>query len=490
MAHRPLSLTAPANAPGTTAGARLRTRAAALLLTLLALIGSAWAQRPQQADALLQQAREAEASARSSPIQRTPDQADWRRAIELGGQALSLAPHDLELERFMARTYSYVKWYARAYTAWLAYLADGGELSADAPHPEGEQGDPEMFAEAGTQLGFARYQAGDAEGALRYYGKVHDLLPDDAEALRWLGRIHFEQGEADQALPFWQRLVELQPDDAGAKYYLERTKQRLAVGAEASDLYQKGIGSYEAGDLQAAQGQFEAALKANADFTDAAVWAGRTSLELGQPRKAQGYWRQVTLARPDDGRARYFLEVATTEVTWGVDAGKAYYDGQAKYQAGDVEGARADFAKALAANPAFVDAWVWAARTSQESGHFADAILYWQGVVQRSPDDSRASYFLQQAKTQLDYGPEAGAAFIAGVEKYQAGQFDEAETDLKKAVADNPSFPEAWGTLGRMYFQQARYHEAADAFQRALELRPANDDYAFFAKEATRLAGP
>jgi len=172
-----------------------------------------------------------------------------------------------------------------------------------------------------------------------------------------------------------------------------------------------------------------------------------------------------------------------------VDAGRACYDGQSRYQKGQVQAANDAFVKALRANDAYLEAWVWAARTSQELGNYGDAVLYWQGVLQRSPDDSRAKYFLDQAKQQLDYGAEAGKAFVSGVQEYQSGQFAAAEKDLVAATKANPSFPAAWGTLGRLYFQQQRYADAADAFAHALKLKPDDQNYAYFERESRRLAG-
>lgn len=450
-------------------------------LVVIALSGAS-AQRPPAAQATLEQAEAALQEALASPGPRSPDEDAWRRTLTLARQALQQAPHDLEIERFLARAYSHVNWYIRAFSAWNAFLDDGGTLAVD-----GDPSDATMFAESGTQLGFARYQAGDLDGALPYYERVNAVLPDNTEALRWLGRIHFEQNDAKAALPFWQRLVQLLPDDQPARYFLDLTEQRLAIGAGASEAFQRGIAAHEAGDLRAALSAFQKALADNPDFVDGAVWAGRTSLELGEPRRAVDYWQQVVQARPNDDGAKYFLEVAKTQVKWGVDAGKAYYDGQAKYEKGDVEGARAAFERAVAANPNFVDAWVWAARTNQELGHAADAIVFWQGVLQRNPDDDRAKYFLDANKKRLDYGAEAGQAFIDGADKFQRGDFAGAEADLKHAVAANPSFTEAWGTLGRLYFQQERYAEAADAFDHALALRPGDDDYSFFASESRRL---
>ncbi|MEJ2666165.1 MAG: tetratricopeptide repeat protein [Deinococcales bacterium] len=458
-------------------------------LSALLFVACAFAQRSAKADELFTQAQQARQAAVAANEPAHPDQPHWYQAWTLGEQALQAAPHDPAVERFLARTYSAMDWYVRAYNNWLAFISDGGSLSDMSGLPPDATTNTAMFEHVGTQLGFARYQAGDKQGALGYYQKVHAVLPDDALALRWLGRIYFELGEPSKALPYWQALVKQNPSDQSAQYYLKRTQQQLQVGVKASDAFTRGVNLYDQGRKQAALDAFEQALAANPDYTDAAVWAGRTSLDLDQPAMALGYWQQVTRARPNDAGAKYFLEVAQAETSWGVEAGKAFFQGQSLYQKGQVKAANDAFVQALRANSGYLDAWVWAARTSQELGDYGDAVLYWQGVLQRSPNDSRAQYFLDQAKQQLNYGPDAGKAFVAGVQEYQAGQFAAAEKDLKAATAANADFPAAWGTLGRLYFQQQRYAEAADAFAHALKLKPDDQSYAYFERESKRLAG-
>ncbi len=480
MAHRKVQMTS---------GLNPRVPALLVVLAGLLLASGALAQRPAKAQQLLQEAQQAQQQAVAAGEPAHPDQPHWSQAWRLGEQALQAAPHDTGIERFLARTYSTLGWYSRAYRSWLAFLSDGGSLSDMSGLPKGATSNASMFEEAGTQLGYARYQAGDVQQALAYYQKVHQFLPDDALTLRWLGRIYFEQGEPSKALPYWQALAKQQPDDKSAQYYLQRTQQQLKVGVKASNAFQRGVDLYDKGQKQEALSAFQDALAANPDFTDAAVWAGRTSLDLGQPNMAVGYWQKVTTARPNDAGAKYFLQLAQAEASWGVQAGKDFYEGLSLYQKGQIKQANAAFVSAVRANDGYLDAWVWAARTSQELGDYGDAVLYWQGALQRSPGSSRDKYFLDQAKQQLDYGASAGKAFVAGVQEYQAGQFAAAEKDLKAAVAANADFPAAWGTLGRLYFQQQRYAEAADAFAHALKLKPDDQNYAYFERESKRLAG-
>ncbi|MEX2535436.1 MAG: tetratricopeptide repeat protein [Trueperaceae bacterium] len=455
-----------------------------LALLLLGVAGFAWSQ--QDPSALLDEARAAAREARVTYEVDTPDQRLWRQALELAGQAERLDPTNLEIKRFLALTHSEVNWYVRAHELWLEYLDAGGTL---APQPQDEGlSAASAFAEAGNQLGFARYASGNTAAAVGYYQTVLRHVPDDPEALYWLGRLNLELGQGEAARGYFERLLAEEPEHQTAGFYLALVDERERVGAEASRAYREGLSAYEENRLAEAHDSFARAVRINGDFADAAAWAGRTALELARPVAAADYWELALQLRPNDDRARYFLEVSNTQALWGVAAGQAFFQGQAAYSQGDIEAAAQAFARAVEANPLMVDAWVWAARASQESGVPEDAVYYWQGVLERRPNSEQASYFLEVARQQIEFGTEAGLAFAQAVRHYQLAEFDEAESGFRRAVEENPQFSTAWGWLGRLYFTRANYEEAAEAYGRAYQLEPSNDDYGFFAEEAERLA--
>jgi tetratricopeptide (TPR) repeat protein len=453
----------------------------ALALTLTLLLGVAAAQRSDAVESAWRDAVAAQQTALAEANVASPDQVLWREAIAAARAADALAPDDAEVVRTLAQTYSYTRWYVRAWDAWERYLTLGGSLDRGL--------DAAQVAEAGTELGYARYLAGDLVGALPLYGRVLEAVPDNEESLTWLGRIHFERNEAALAAPYWERLAELHPDDPGIAYYLNRTRQRLSVGVAASDAFTAGIAAYEADRFDEALAQFERALADNPDFLEAFIWAARSALDLERPGLALGYWDRALELDPNDGRSQYFRELSRAQIDWGVAAAGAFYRGQARYTEGDLEGANRAFVAAASANPDYVTALVWAARTHQEMGNPGEAIGYWQSVLRLDPGDARAAYFLNLAQQQLTYGVEAGQAFVDGISHFQAAEFEAAEEDLRAAADANPDFADAWGWLGRLFFSQARYAEAADAYGLAVELEPDNDDYAFFADEAERLSG-
>ena len=408
------------------------------------------------------------------------DQPLWRSAINKGRAALELEPTNPSIVQFLAESYSAVNWHIRAWEQWLAYL----ELKGSFASAENAQ----MFANAGTELGFARYEAGDLGGALPFYQKINEVLPNNTGALTWLGRIYLEQGETEQALGYWRQLSELEPDNESYAYYLDLSEEQQKVGVEASATFREGLRAYEAGDLETALSTFEEAIAENADFNQAYVWAGRTSLELGQAEKAERYWQRVLTLDPSDERARYFVERSKAASKWGVDAANAFYEGQQFYSEGDVTSAAERFDYAALLNPEYKEALAWTARSYQELEQPSRAIPYWKTVLELDPDDESAQYFLELAEQEEAYGGKAGRAFALGVEQFQIANLDEAERLFKEAVSGNPELTEGWAWLGRIYFTQADYPQAKEAYDRALELEPDNEDYQFFASESAFLA--
>lgn len=454
-----------------------------ILLSLLLFGAVALAQLGPEASATLAEAQRVAAEARSvyAGTLFTIDQPLWREAIRLGEEALDAAPDAPEVRRFLADTYTAVGWNIRAWNNWLRLVESGEPLDEAAR---------EGLSSVGNRLGYARYEAGDPTGALEFYSRVWELVPENDEALRWLGRINLELGQPETALPYWQALASRRPEDEGAQFFLNRTEQLLNVGLEAGNAFQTGLALYNEGRLSEALASFVEASDANPSFVDAYAWAGRTSLELGQPEVAQTFWERVLELEPEDERARYFIGVAEAQATWGVEAAGAFQEGLLRYDDGDLEAAAERFTEAVRANPGYKDAVVWAARVYGELGQPQRALAYWEQVLALDPEDERARYFRQLSEDQLTFGVDAASAFSQGLSNYDLARFDEAEQAFLRATDANPDYADAWAWLGRIAFDQANFAEAARYYERASDLEPDNEAYRFFAGEAARLAIP
>ncbi len=431
-----------------------------------------------QGDAAVGRLEQAVQTARDSGQLRHPDQALWRQAILLAEQLTAEQPQSAELARLQAEIYSEVSWYARAYDAWLNF----SELSGANPAPL-------AFAEAAQQLGFARYSAGDAAGALSHYGTLLGFQPDNAEALFWIGRIQLEQGEGAEAAASFSQLLSLQDTSSLSPSQLQLASNVETYGPEAALAFARGSSLFDAGQHAAALAEFEAAFAADRSFAQAAVWAGRTALELEDPELAAVYWGWAVELDPDDSRNRYFLELAERQAAWGIPAVASFDAGQDSYAAGDLPLALEQFEEAARLAPGYLEALSWSARVAQELERHALAADYWERVLAVSPADEGARYFLRLAEQRLAFGAEVSEMFLQGVGHYQAANFAAAEAAFAAVTQEDPQFAPAWGYLGQIHFAQRDYAQAAEAYETARSLEPGNDEYTFFAMEARRLAG-
>ena len=471
-----------------------RVRRLAAVVVLLLAFGAVQATTlpddaplPPAAEAALARGVAAAEVGLADPAPPHPDHAVWRLVLEAASEALEVSDHAIT-RRFQARAYALTGWSVRALRAFDELVEAGHPLDAGELRLVPEVSSLTLYAQAAADMAFARYQAGDLAGAERVYARWSELDPEASEPLRWLGRLAQERGDPAAALPYWQRLLELRPDDEAAAYALRETQRELDVGIDAAAAFREGMSAYQLGDLESAFAAFEAAFAANPEYLEAAVWAGRTALEVRRPAAAVAYWSLVARERPDDGGAAYFLRLAEDQDRYGVSAGVAFHDGMAAYEQGDLEAASEALEVAVAANDAFTRAWVWLARVRHEQGRYESAVEAWERVLELDPEDDRARYFAALARQQQGVSPAAGHAFAEAVAAYERADFATADARLRDVIAIDPTSVTAWAWLGRVAFGERRFDDAAVAYRRAAELDPSDDDLAFFARESVALA--
>ena len=339
------------------------------------------------AGAALEEARVLAAEARAAGERPYPDAPLWSEAIRLGREALRAAPGDPEVLRFLADTYSATNWYAPAWQTWRD-LAGVTTLDPAAL---------EAGTAAGNELAYLRYDGGDRAGALSLYQEVIDFNPSGPQAYRWAGRILLEQGQAEAALPYWQEAVRLEPGNEGNQYFLELAEDELRYGSSGTENFYAGIAAYEAGNRTEALARFQEAARANADYKQAFVWAGRTALELNQPELAAGYWERVLALDPLDERARYFLGASQDQARWGGAASSFFNEGVRLYEDGEVEEAKSEFLTATQLSPDFAEAWAWLGRTQFESENFTLAAQAYARASELEPANETYRYFYGEA---------------------------------------------------------------------------------------------
>lgn len=444
------------------------------MVVLCLLAGSAVLAGPEIADV-----REAADRARMESSLASPDRPLWRTAIRLAEELRAAEPDSLEAARLLAGIYSEVAWHSRAFSAWL----DWAGLS-------GQEPEAEPFAEAALQLGFARLRAGDPEGADHYYGELLVFQPDNAEALWRSGAARLEAGHGNGAEERFRELLALGGDPDLADGQLQLARHVTEYGAAAGRDFAAGLAAWEAGDYGEALAGFEAAWDKARQFGAAAVWAGRTALELGEHERAARWWRIALDLDPDDERSRWFLERAERLAAWGEEAVAHFDEGQELYGAASAAEAFSAFRAAARAAPRWTDALAWTARTAQEAGDWHAAAEWWQQLADLDPDNESAAYFLRLARQRTAFGDEADEEFLQALDAFQRADFAEAERGFRAVTEDSPDHAAAWGYLGQIHFAKGSYAEAEAAYREAARLRPDSDEYAFFAAEAARLADP
>jgi cytochrome c-type biogenesis protein CcmH/NrfG len=149
----------------------------------------------------------------------------------------------------------------------------------------------------------------------------------------------------------------------------------------------------------------------------------------------------------------------------------------------------------VAAAAGFGEAWAWLGRVRQEQGRYAAAEDAWARVLAIDPGDERARGFLNLAREQRAYAAEgsggsaaAAEAFATGVAAFERAELALAADRFREVVAIDPDSVLGWTWLGRVAYTQRDFPLAADAYGRALELDPEDDDVAWFAAEAAARA--
>lgn len=465
----------------------VRLALAASLLAVAVGAGVAHAQeQPNSPEEWLQRAREAVEEARQVEGAHTPDRPAWSRALSLAERAVQEAPPGSEAEltalSFLASTYGEVHWWIRAWGTWER-VRQRTELDAE---------QAEARRRAGRQLAFAHYQSGALEAALELFDALLEDRPDDVEALRWSGRILLELDRVEEAAQRFERVLEVAPEDAGAARQLELARERARVGRDASVAYRRGLAQYEAGALEEALASFQAAVEAAPEFDEAERWRARLLLETGRSAAAEAAWARIAEADPEDESAAYFVQRARLEQRVGRTAAVAAERAEEAMQADDPAAAFEAWRRAVEAAPDWLEARVGLARAAQALGDADAARSAWREVRARTSEGqalrATAERGLQVAESLDELGPEAGGLYAEAVDHFEQGELEAAEEAFRRASEAAPDAPEVWGWLGRIAFSQEAFERAATYYGRASELAPGDDDYAFFAEQARRMA--
>jgi tetratricopeptide (TPR) repeat protein len=286
----------------------------------------------------------------------------------------------------------------------------------------------------------------------------------------------FHDGHFSQAIATLQQALHSDPGNAAVSYWLGRSYFELKRYEDASD-------------------QMQQAIKAAPDNSMYHLWMGRIDGRLADQKRSlwlgmrtRKEFEKAVQLDPKNIPARRDLSEFYTEAPWIVGGSKkkareqiaaiaaldavqgalaqAEYDQKTK----NLAGAKAEYEKVLAAQPARVEEYYEVADFYASRSNLEGLRKAVDGAIRVAPTDPRLGYY---------------RGVILALE---GDQLTEAETYLKAYLAatpirsDYPSHADARTWLGHVYEKQGKRLEAAEQYRAALEIDPDSD----FAKRSLK----
>ena len=151
---------------------------------------------------------------------------------------------------------------------------------------------------------------------------------------------------------------------------------------------------------------------------------------------------------------RYADAVSNFNILAGLDTTDHwtfFYRGIAKYNLGDIRGARADFSTAVRLNPVFTSGYHYRAITESRSGNYDGALEDLEKAIKLRPGNS-------------------GLYFTRGVTYFLSRQFENAVEDFDKYIRQEPKDPSAYLNRGASYLFLADTTKALENYNKAIKL--------------------
>jgi tetratricopeptide (TPR) repeat protein len=271
---------------------------------------------------------------------------------------------------------------------------------------------------------FAARLATTYKDKLRLYNRAVEAAPEYLPALLGRGMTHTLYGRYGAAERDLNEVIERDPTLAEAWHF------RAQVYAEQ-------------GDFEAAREQYDQALALEPDFVLALGARGMLRARwLGEPAEGVADLEQVTRLVP--GRAELWCDL-----------------GQARVYNDDAEGALANFATAIALDPAYACTYYQRARVYLALGQLDAA--------------------LADVNTYLTYASSLEAYVLRSMILEQQGDLEAALLDAETAVANQPHNPTGYEQRGNVYVALGDSAAALQDYQQAVALY---EQYGLFAQAA------
>jgi Tfp pilus assembly protein PilF len=300
------------------------------------------------------------------------------------------------------------------------------------------------------------YAADRLEEAAELYLRLAERVPEPAEQARalvlaaWLQTLRGRPDLADRTL---QQALERDPayrvdPQSFSEEFQRRFEELRAQGTvralPSGSSMQEGLRLLQSGDLISARAVFDEAAAADPSDEQIQFLLARIESRLGETAAAEERLRQLG-ARLDRGE-RLTVARAQIEAERGIVA----------YRAGEPEAAARAFSRAVAEDPADVSSWHNLGLARNQTGDAAGAAEAFRRALALDGDRPAVRHLLAQTLLQL-------------------GEHEEARSILRSLVAGGSEDARVWLDLGHAEQRAGDLRGAADAFQRAADLDPADE---------------
>ena len=336
----------------------------------------------------------------------------------------------------------------------LVYSAEGHEEKATAPFKQAVRLRPES-GEARNNLATNLVRQGKTSLAEKEFKKVVELEPESFDANHNLGAFYLRTGRIAAAIPYLEKAQSQTPaaydngydlalayQETGRLPEARREIQELLKQKDTAELHNLLAEVEEkAGNYLTAVNQYE--LAAHMDPTESNLfdWGGELLLHQTTNPAIEVFSQGLKLY-PNSPRLAVGL-------------------GLALYLRGTYDEAVKALLRGADLDPSDPRAYYVLSKAYDRAPGEADEVVEcFRRFAELRPGDAQAVYYyalsLWKGRRQ-----ETSQAYL-----------DQVESLLKKALALNPSFPEAHLQLGNLYSQRRRFAEAVPEYQQALRLSP------------------
>ncbi len=296
-------------------------------------------------------------------------------------------------------------------------------------------------------------RSGNLEASIAALKEAISRTPYSNALYESLAARQLAAGNTSEGLVTIKRGLELFPEDAALRGLGEQTS--------ADGLTQQGIAQFKQGNMQAAMGQFRAAVESNPGDAVAHDYIGVILGESGRLNEAIVEFDQAIRLDPGLPDPHFHL-------------------GLAYKQTGRITDAISEYQETLRLNPGMVEAQYSLSAICAKLGDLDGAIRLLREVLKAVPDFGEAHYNL---------GLNLWNKYKSSSGLRQKADLDDAQEELKTAAQLQPRQPAVYFVLGQVMSDRGELVSAVENLQKAVDLDPANPEYHYNLGLALRLKG-